>query len=208
MNDAVKKFIMMVSAFFPRQKFAGEEAKESLWLRVMETSIGGYSDAVLALAAEEIIKTRDPKADGTMFPKPSECISACDAAKKILEIRAMPLLPPTEKANEWSDDRMKLAFDLVNNEMGRRAAREGWLANLYHFIRRNMRLPQQHEVAGIVTERREVDRLINELMNKERPTSVDAALIGLARTLIQRREELHEGVVNGVIEKNSWFMKG
>lgn len=207
MNDAVKKFIMTVSAFFPRQKFAGEEAKEALWLRTMGEVLGGYSEAVLALAAEEIIKTRDPK-DGTMFPKPSECISACDGAKKILDIRATPLLPKMEKANDWSDDRLNLAFDLVNNEMGRRAAREGWLSSLYHFIRKNMRLPHQQEVAAIIAERRSIDQFIQSLSNKERPTPVDAALIGFARSFEQRRDELYEGVVNGVIEKSSWFVRG
>jgi len=207
MNDAVKKFIMTVSAFFPRQKFAGEEAKEALWLRSMGEMLGGYSPDVLAAAAETIVKTRDPK-DGTMFPKPAECIAACDAAKKLLAHRETPLLAKPDKVDAWSDDRLALAFDLVNGEMGRRAAREGWVSILYHFARKNMRLPQPPEIAAIVAERRELEAFIEGLRAKERPTSVDAALITFAGQVDRRRDELRDGVVSGVVEKNSWFVRG
>lgn len=206
MNDAVKKFIMTVSAFFPRQKFAGEEAKEALWLRTMGEMLGGYSDAVLARAAEEIIRTRDPR-DGTMFPKPAECIAACDAAKKVLAHIATPLLPKTEKADDWSDDRLALAFDLVNGEMGRRAAREGWVDGLYHFARKNMRLPQPVEIGTLIAGARETERIIAEL-DAGPASMLTTAIIRFGKSVLARRSELKDAVLDGVVTDAPSFRKG
>lgn len=205
----VKKFIMLVEVQFPRQKFSGDEDKEAIWLRTMNEDLGHYDDDVLVEAANKIRRTRDPNKDGTMFPKTKECVAACESVKASLKLRnSTPLLPKAEKSDDWSDDRLALAFDLVNGEMGRRAAREGWISSLYHFARKNMRLPQPPEVAAIIAERRSLESFIQGLRDKERPTSMDAALIQFAETVEKRRDELADGVASGVVERNSWFLRG
>ena len=118
-GDGVTKFIMLVGAHFPRQKFAGEEEREALWLRSMGEILGVYADDVLMEAAGVIIRTRDPKEDSSMFPKPVECIRACenilrkrlamayladrkmDAAKSS-EMRALPSIEIKPGEPEWT----------------------------------------------------------------------------------------------------------
>ena len=91
-DDAIMKFIMLVEVHFPRPKFSGDERREALWMRSMSEILADYDARALALAAETIIRTRDPGKDSTMFPKPSECIRACDAAKRLIAARDMPLI--------------------------------------------------------------------------------------------------------------------
>jgi hypothetical protein len=96
MNEGVKKFIMLVGAHFPRQKFVGEEEREALWLRSMGEILGGYADDVLMEAAANIVKTRDPKEDGSMFPKPVECIRACETVLRKRASFALMTAPKIE----------------------------------------------------------------------------------------------------------------
>lgn len=208
MTDAVMKFIMLVEVHFPRPKFNGDEDREALWMRSMREILTGYRADVLNQAAAQIIRTRDPKKHGGVFPKPFECKEVCNEIAEQLERKETPLLPKAEKGESWSDDRLALAFDLVNGEMGRRAAREGWISSLYHFARKNMRLPQPDEVKAIVASRSSLVSFIERLRDKERPTSVDAALISMAGSVEKRREELCEAVLNGVVENKSWFLRG
>lgn len=87
-DDAIMRFILLIEVHFPRPKFSGDERREALWVRSMREIMSDYDAETLATAAEHIVRTRDPKTDGTMFPKPSECISACNkivARKKIAE---------------------------------------------------------------------------------------------------------------------------
>lgn len=91
-DEAIMKFIMLVEVHFPRPKFSGDERREALWMRSMSEILSDYEPRVLALASETIIRTRDPEKDSTMFPKPSECIRACGAAKRLLDARDMPMI--------------------------------------------------------------------------------------------------------------------
>lgn len=97
MNDEIKKFILLVEVHFPRQKFSGDEAKEALWLRSMSEILGQYEPEVLSEAAATIVRTRDPQKEGTMFPKPQECIKVCEA---ILRRKAYENMPMFSKSGE------------------------------------------------------------------------------------------------------------
>lgn len=82
-KTAVMKFIALVEVHFPRPKFSGDEAKETLWLRSMAEILGEFEPDVLMKAAEKIVRTRNPQTESSMFPKPSECIAACHAVQKV-----------------------------------------------------------------------------------------------------------------------------
>lgn len=97
MNEAVKQFILLVDVHFPRQKFAGNEVKEAIWLRSMSEILGDYPPEVLAEAAAMIIRTRDPdKPHGSMFPKPVECIKACEAVQRRKILETLPVFTRDE----------------------------------------------------------------------------------------------------------------
>lgn len=93
-DDAIMKFILLVEVHFPRPKFNGDEKREALWMRSMREILSEYEPEVLAKAAETIVRTRDPRDGGSMFPKPSECIYACE--RIIRQAEALVMLKETE----------------------------------------------------------------------------------------------------------------
>jgi len=138
------KFISLVEIHFPAPKFNGDESQEELWTDSIAQILGPYDDDVVLDAAATIVRTRRPKTDGTMFPKPSECIEACDNAKARKQLAQTPLLETASKIKErqerdphaaWRRDRVALAVDLCRTELGQRAGREGWILQLYDFCR-------------------------------------------------------------------------
>ena len=197
MNEAVTKFIMLVSAHFPRQKFAGDEAREALWLRSMGEILGGFEPRVLMEAASAIVRERDPQKHGTMFPKPSECLAACETAKRRLTMQAIPLLPKSEKVNTWTEERLALANDLMRTQMGRQAAAEGWVSSLYHFARCNQRLPMNtSEVEACKKSAAEFERTMQELRDAD-PHPLTTAVIGLGMALERRHKDIVQAVLGG-----------
>lgn len=197
MSDAgVTKFIIMVGSFFPRPKFAGKEENEALWLHTMSGFLSKYDDDVLLEAAKTICQTRDPDKQGTMFPKPVECISACEDVLKLRRGAVLQIEAP--KGDEWSDDRLTLAFDLANGPLGHRAAREGWISPLLRFCRRHMRLPKDHEIADVIAVARgfEIDR---ERNHRGENGPMSGVLAKLADSIAERAKE-HASKVLGDAE--------
>jgi hypothetical protein len=190
-NAAVTKFIAMIATFFPRPKFSGNEDSETLWVGMMLKMLAPYDASVLTEAAERIIRDRDPDKDGTMFPKPSECIAACEAVLKLRKGATLQLEGP--KGNEWTDDRLSLAFDLANGPLGRRAAREGWIGPLLRFCRQHMRLPKDHEIAQVIAVAKgfEEDR---EKNHRGENGEMSGVLAKLADSIAARSKE-HAAVV-------------
>lgn len=98
-EDAIMKFILLVEVHFPRPKFNGDEKREALWMRSMREILSEYEPEVLAKAAENIVRTRDPRDNGgSMFPKPSECIAAC--RNVIRHIEMLEIAKETE-GGDW-----------------------------------------------------------------------------------------------------------
>lgn len=185
-NNGLLKFIGMVEKFFPAPKFNGDENEEALWLKMMQEMLGGYDEMTLVQAAQTIVRHRDPKKDGTFFPKPSECIAACEAVIKLQRGAMLQIEAP--KADEWSDDRITLAFDLANGPLGRRAAREGWVNALLRFCRKNMRLPKDGEISACISENAEFQEALRRCREGEcGPLSASLAVLG--ESIAARSEE-------------------
>lgn len=202
----VAQFIAVVGLHFPRPKFNDDEALEAAWVASMTRTLSGFSDDVLARAAQRILERRHPKRDGAYFPKPAECSDICLDVQKLHKLSEVPLLA-RPKGDDWSDDRLALAFDLVNGEMGRRAAREGWVDGLYHFARKNMRLPQPAEIGTLIAGVRETERIIAEL-DAGPASMLTTAIIRFGKSVLARRSELKDAVLDGVVTDAPWFRKG
>lgn len=190
----VLAFVEIVSKFFPAPKFGGNEDDERIWLRALNEILYGYDDDVLLEAAKIIIRTRDPDKDGTMFPKPFECVTACDKAKDLKRVRSTPLLETRnaiskrerEEADKisWGDDRQKLARELCHGEMGRRAAREGWLPQLYDYCRENAHLPKDNNaIAELIRDARSFQALKAEI---EAMPANDPLIVAICKGFLQR----------------------
>ena len=143
----VAKFISIVGLHFPRPKFEDDETMGAAWTASMTRTLGGYSDDVLLEAAQRILGTRNPKKDGKFFPVPSECSAVCDQVALLKSRTSSTPLLAGPSANEWSEERQRLALDLMKGPLGAKAAREGWMVTLYDFCRVNMRLPTEKEAA-------------------------------------------------------------
>ena len=192
----VLKFIEIVDKFFPAPRFKGSDTDEAIWVRTLSRLLGGYDEGVLMEAAEEIVRTRDPAKDGTMFPKPAEITRACEAVAEARRLREVPLLE-TETAIRrreremlaWSKDRLALAEDLCRGELGRRAVREGWIGALFSFCRVNGRLP---------TTRAEIDEVIGNHRNfvaaldhlEQMDGAIAKSLLALGNSVLARGREI------------------
>jgi len=144
MNDEIRKFILLIEVHFPRPKFTGDEAKEALWLRSMTEILSDYEPDVLAEAALTIIRTRDPDKANTMFPKPVECIRACDAARNRRRVETLLALSgddprriePPRSLSEFRIERGSVSWDY-------------WLAHLESIGRKDV--AQAADAAGLLT---------------------------------------------------------
>lgn len=91
-EEAIMRFIMLVEVHFPRPKFSGDERREAVWMRSMREILSEFEDDVLAEAASSILRNRNPKhGDSTVFPKPAECIEACQriiTKRRLVEVAA------------------------------------------------------------------------------------------------------------------------
>lgn len=189
-SDAhVMKFILLVEGFFPRPKFDGDEKREAAWLRVMQDQLRGWPEPILMAAGDRILKTRNPTKPGfRWFPAPAEILAVCEDIAAERERAQRPLLA-APKGNEWSDERLALAFDLCKSPLGIEAAREGWILRLYDFCRREMRLPEKGEVMRLRHEAQGIDKAIAKIDSSE-PSALNGALRAFAASVLAKRNEL------------------
>lgn len=125
--------------------FRWDEVQEKAWADLMVRELSGFKPAVLERGFQELVRRRKDKST----PTPAECIGVCVEAKKWLEIEANAGKLPTLRSDphdEWSTERRRLAHELKRTDLGRQAAREGWIVSFWHFCRRNQRVPAGPEI--------------------------------------------------------------
>ena len=154
-SQAISKFLTDLAVHFP-PKHARPELENS-WLRSMADALRGYSPAILAEAARHIIDHRKY----TTFPLPSECREACIAAARRQEsqVRAETLPEFRSSMPFWaSEERERLANDLIKSAMGKQAANEGWVLALWNFCLEHARIPtNQAEIGRCRREAKDLD---------------------------------------------------
>jgi hypothetical protein len=154
MSGKVATFVSTLVIHFPvrfvDRKGNHDPAREKEWLRSIVEAIGYYEPDVLQAAAQRIIDTRNDR----RFPLPSEIRKVCAEVIDDRRKASLPVHPAAgdKKLSPWSPERVKLANELVQTEIGRRAAREGWLLILHDWVRANGELPRSdskiRELAG------------------------------------------------------------
>lgn len=161
------------------------------WLQSMARILKGYPSHILTQAADDITRTRKNK----YFPLPAEVREACQDAVKREELykpRPLPLDPSQRKdLGEW---RVKLADDLIRCEIGREAAREGWILSLHDFCRNNGRLPAQHEIGKCREGARGFDIAFRDCVSGN-GGDMGRELAKLGDSMLRRREELRRRVL-------------
>lgn len=194
MSQAVTNFVSELALHF-HKRFDSEAAEDS-WLQSMYRNLRPYPPSVLRRACQRIIDTRKDR----YFPLPAECKKVCDEIEKIERSEQAPkLVDPTHKLAGNSDWQFRLADDLIQCSLGRRAAQEGWILSLHDFARVKGRIPtQEYEIRQCITSARGFDEAYEELLREKalgRSTSLQNSLIQLGDMMRQRREKYRQMVL-------------
>ncbi len=101
-----------------------------------------YTEPVLDRAADYLIRSHAPT-HLKPWPTPSEICVACADAQETIS----PASPSNAtKHLDWAAPALKRADALIQTDLGRRAADEGWALSLWDFCRKNLRLPSGSEI--------------------------------------------------------------
>ncbi len=202
-TKGVLKFIDDLSVNFSFRRDWDEE-REKNWSTLMVRELGGFNDEVLARACREIILTRGKRQNEQWMPTIAECLKACRDAQFLVEgeknegklrLGAGPL---EKKFAVWSDERRRLADQLIMTEQGKRAANEGWILGLHNYIREHGEVPRTAaQENALRTSSREFEEEYRKCLNGG--FGLAKTLAELGTKMLKRREELAEMVLHGVV---------
>jgi hypothetical protein len=147
------------------------------YLAEVAKMLARYTAADLQRAGDHIIRTHKFRS----FPTPAQIVVACEDA------RPQQMTPEMKGDPSWSKEAIAHADRLVNCELGRRAAHEGWILGLHDYCRKHGALPPSAKVGVIISDARFVDGVADG--------SIDAgacapALRRLAKTFQRKRGEI------------------
>lgn len=142
-----------------------------------------YCEEELDKAADLVIRSHK----GRTWPAVSEMLTACADAREMLRLSA----PADEDAKypEWSKRARFFAFKSLHSEMGRRAAKEGWLLGLEKFLREKMRAPDEREISDLKRSARGFDDAYGQVL-AGKGGALAPALKTLGGTMLERRNQL------------------
>lgn len=143
--EDISGFITEIAVHYAPPKYSTANERDA-WLRSIHTALKGSSPAVLARAAQIIIDGRKNR----YFPLVADLREAIrEAAEQIRFDQHVQTLPELRQllGNEWSAERVKLAYDLIHCAMGKEAAsaNPSWILALWNFCRRFQRLPDNRK---------------------------------------------------------------
>lgn len=145
-----------------------------------------YSNTVLEFAAKKLIFS---ERKNNLFPMPAECLRAC---KEVHNEFSQPV--KTEKKarhDEWSPEAMKEADRLLCSNIGRKASDEGWAWQLWDFMRRKQRWPNNNEADNLRAKSRSLNAETSEFIENARGTvGVASATNKLLAKMSSRRKNL------------------
>lgn len=157
-----------------------ETDDQDLVVAAYERLLAVYSDNTLTkawdlVAADYLPSKRMP------WPAPALIKRACE--KVAVVERASKRLPELSRDTKNA----ALAMQAVRSEMGKQAAREGWVLGLHDFVVKHGREPRPFEVGELIKAAKYVDRCAAGV---EKMGALHAPLAKLAESILARRERL------------------
>jgi hypothetical protein len=193
-KNAIAEFADTLLLRFPPFR-QWEEYQEKAWAADMVAELSGFSAAVIQQAQRQIIRSRKPR--DPRPPMVSECIEACLEARRLVEAnRQAETLPEMRSGGplDWTTERLKLARDLMHTDLGRQAAKEGWIGALFSYARRNAKLPaDKAAVEAVKREAKEFDAAYAQSVKGGWPQA--QLLENHRQQLIERRQRLEREVL-------------
>src|SRR5262245_12216646 len=193
-EDAVKEFVRMVAIHFPLKL---SEDNRANWLASMQDELKDYLPSEIDTAARHIVKTRTHKS----FPLPSECIEACERARKQRNITQIAATLPALQSpiDTWAPDRVERADKMICCEAGLQAAEQGWLLGLWHHCRVHGCFPDAREEQAIRKEAGRFTETVSELRKRVKRTpktrkglerlNIENQLLRWADAMLERTRE-------------------
>lgn len=160
------------------------------WMTEVSRLIKDYKPSELDAAFDIICKSHR----GRIYPSVSEIVTGCADARGA----AIPVRPPqTREDPRWTPEAFAMADRIIDCDMGRQAARDGWVLGLHEFIRTNRRLPHQYEIHDIIDTSAYVDRCASGHVDMG---ACHGPLKKLANNILNRREKLAQRVLGEAAE--------
>lgn len=163
----------------------GEPRTENteLFLREYENAISGWDERTLKSAGDRLI------AEAKFWPRPAEVNDLCHA-----------LMPPPSASDfkpdmNWTGEAIRKANDLIDSDMGRQAAKEGWIGAMHDHIRVHRTLPTPSEVAVLKQQGAATYQAYRDCV-EGRGGVFGEALANLGATIMAKRRQLAE-IANG-----------
>ncbi len=156
------------------------------YLDELARMLAKYSEPVLEKATDMVLCTHR----GRQWPTPSECVAACERVldgERAAGARQNGIVDPYP---EWSAEAQRIADRLIQSELGRCAAREGWVAPLWDYCRRARTLPDAAGIHRCKVTARESDEAYALVRNGGGHGDVNAALRRLGESMLERRNRL------------------
>jgi hypothetical protein len=193
MSDKVLSFLRVVGAQFNKRH--ASPGDEKIWLASMVQGLRDYDASVLARAGQKIIMSKtDPG-----FPFLAECRKACEEVIRLERAERTPKFDEAAKEKTRLDNadwQFRLADELIQCQMGRVAASEGWALSLHDYIRINGKLPSGHDVERCKASARGFDKAYEEVLNGA-GGMLAKPLEGLGDAMLTRRGKIEAAILGG-----------
>lgn len=193
MSEKVNKFLTTIGSVWGKRHDSEDVARE--WFKSWIFALDKYPAWVLEAAARRIV---DERRDD-YFPKPAEVHQVC----RQIEIEDKQQKPTLAETKADNPNPYKLASELIHGELGRRAAREGWVLTLRDFVVRNGRLPLgDNEIKKLINIRNQFQQsLIDCIDGNGGPQG--KSLTALGRAMALKEHDLAQRVLGADAE--DWY---
>lgn len=118
-----------------------DSADPQVYLQEVAKLLSKYSETQLQAGCNHLLKTHRTRT----FPTPAQIITAIED-HLASQSEKTPIGP---KHPEWQPAAKARADRLIQSEMGRKAAREGWILSLHDYCRKHNELPPYTEVSRL-----------------------------------------------------------
>lgn len=145
---------MDAQSFFDAMRFFGEpnlpeNADKATIYGAYARALSQYSSEVLQRAADGMLAVRSQR----KFPLLAECLEACRSAQDEIAGEAKrendDQRQVAKSKDPWSPERVKQADRMMDSDVGRQAAEEGWIISLHDFCREQGRIPNRFEAEKV-----------------------------------------------------------
>ena len=151
-----------------------------LFLREYAQAVSGWDAAILKRVGDRLVR------QAKYWPRPAE---VCELAEALVADMPRPSRALAGANTDWTQDALRTADRLIAGEMGRQAAREGWITQLHDYCRRHRQLPDERAVPGLEREARLFEEAFSACCTGN-GGALSGALRSLGESMLAKRDRM------------------